>query len=614
MHAEASEARPTALRHAYRSPTSPPEALPFHFTNHLERRRAAAALEEFRKLLQRPSSPDLLEQCIHRFGRHKQYEHMKKALSEYLNYGYIPSGKLWDHLLQVAGLAVKTPTDITPYVRQGLLAAIDDEQSLYNLIQYTTRYGLTEVGEELFLKYSERLKAESGSENAEPAPKFWALLVAGRARVADLDEAFAWFMRWRTSENHPCPTSKEALDMVEGSRDYIRRISSIVSHKSAMREAFAPLDPSLTRDDTGSSRDLEFRPIQQERAPDPAPYLALLKALSRPNDIPSQYLLELMATDGLPLTTLTMNGLIENEFTRQEKGQLASVLALYDKMRTNPDPAYQPDVVTFYTIFQTYREPRQLSSIRNLPPQPTILARKAELPPPPPEYMLNPRTLLLDMCNTHTRRSQDQQWKEDTGSGFIDSQVLAAAVGAFVRTRDFVGCAAALSIYKILRIEPTAQIHAVITLGLLRARTRREAFQRRDQGYYMLDEEAARLQKHVDHLNDLVGFEKPIIVRGQQLSLPKFGKGPPPKVFAIQSNISEVTRRDKILEMRTWNERIVPRSMNETRSTQRYELRHIAPLVELLRRASGTDVRTWKKDVIALEETIARELAVSLHG
>ncbi|KAK9894733.1 hypothetical protein P389DRAFT_173889 [Cystobasidium minutum MCA 4210] len=605
----ATTAAPAAAQ--YQS-TSSLEANVYSFSRHLAHKRAAAAFDEFRSLLQQAKSPETLEQCIHTFGRYKQYEHMKKAIAAYLDYGYMPSSELWEHLLQIAGLSSAPTTDISPYFKHGLLTAINDEESLFSLIKYTSRYGLIEVGEQLFLKYSERLKAESGSETAEPAPRFWAALIDGRAKVADLDEAFTWFMRWRTSPNHPCPTSEEVHEMVEGSRNYSKRLVSIVANRSAMREVFAPLDESFAGDDIQLKQDRPL-PKQPQRQPAPAPYLALLRALSRRNDIPSQYLLELMAADNVPLKTVTMNGLIENEFKRQEKGQLASVLALYDKMRTHPDPAYHPDIVTFYHIFQIYREPRQVSSISNPPPQPTMLARKAELPPPPEEYLPNPRALYIDMCTTHARHRQSGSEAE-----FIDAQALTAAVGAFVRTRDFVGCAAAMTVFKLLRIEPTAQLHATVTFGLLRARTRREGFLQGGSEYHMTDEEAARLQRHINHLNDLIGYDKPIIVRGQKLDLSSSESHPQTSVWAIQSNISEITRKEKSFEMHTWNDRIVPRTDSELRSTQRYELRYLKPLNRLLRRASGLDETTWNGNVEALVDTYAsilhRSNASSRHG
>lgn len=579
--------RPSATSH-YKSPSAA-------VSRHLSQGRAGAALAEFQGLLQDAQPPDTLEKCIQYFGQHRQYEHMKKALSGFLDYGYSPSSELWSHVLHAAGLEANAPTDIRPYFQQGLHAMINDEASLLSLIRYTARYGLIEIGEKLFERYRARLQQDLEDSNAEPPPAFWAALIDGRARISDLDGAFIWFMRWRISPTHPGFRSDDAVSLLEGSRNYTGRLAAVAPAHVALRNIFAPLDSNDTQNSPYAAATSLSTARQDPVLPDPAPYLALLKHFAGPGSMPSLRLLELMATDGVPLTTGTMNGLIDSEYKRKEKGQLVSVLSLYDMMRSNPNAAYQPDRFTFHTIFRTYREPRIISSSANPSPGPTKLARMAELPPPPEELLYNPRALFSDMCAKHF------SMKHGTSApALIDAGLLEVAIGAFVRTRDFTGCAAALSLYGILRIEPSAKLHAIITFGLLRARTRKEAFQRRDRSFNMSDEEATRLRRHIGHLNDLEGFERPIVARAFKLNSPTAESQDAP-IFVIQNNMSEVRSSRDDFAMRSWNNRLVPRAESELDSTRRYEFRYIAPVIDLLRRASGLDMPEWTTRVKELE-------------
>lgn len=596
LHSQANEGAALALAQPTIQASTPSgRSTSSAVTIHLARKQAAAALDEFRNSLQTSESPDTLEQCIIRFSRYRQYDHMKKALSAFLDHGYSPSPELWAHVLYVAGLAVSAPTDIRPYFQKGLQAAINDEDSLLSLIRYTARYGLIEIGEELFKRYSERLKQESTDGNAQPPPAFWAALIDGRARVSDMDGAFSWFMRWRTSPAHPGSVSEDAASLIEGSRNYTGRLAAVAPAHVALRNVFAPMNDRVIEDLESTSTNVSRDDSDVQLLPDPAPYIVLLRHFAAPGSMPSLRLLELMASDGVPLTTATMNGLIDSEFKRKEKGQLASVLSLYEKMRTNPDPAYQPDFHTFFTLFKTYREPRQTSSIANPAPKPTKLARMAELPPPSEELLYNPRALFVDLCNKHTSLKLGFQDPD-----FITAPMLEVAVGAFVRTRDFTGCAAALSAYKILRIEPSSRLHAVITFGLLRARMRGEAFHRRDQEYAMSDEEATRLRRHIDHLNDLGGYERPIIARAVKLENPDY-EANQTSIFAVQNNFAEVQLSKDDFATRIWNDRLVPRTDSELRDTRRYEFRYVSPLVDLLRRASGLELPRWNAEVQSVQ-------------
>lgn len=565
---------------------------------HLARKQPGAALDEFRKSIKASQSPDYLEQCIHSFGRHRQYEHMKKALSDFLDHGYSPSSELWAHVLHVAGLAVSAPTDIRPYFQQGLQAAINDEATLLSLIRYTARYGLIEVGEELFERYSERLKQQSLDSNPQPPPSFWAALIDGRARVADMDGAFSWFMRWRTSAVHPGFQSEDAQSLVDGTRNYTGRLAAVAPPLDPMRVIFAREEDGTTGMSTTS--------IATPDRPDPAPYLALLKHFAGPGSMPSLRLLELMAADGVPLVTATMNGLIDSEYKRKEKGQLVSILSLYDMMRRNPEPGCQPDFFTFHTVFKTYREPRQISSVANPSPKPTKLASMAQLPPPSEDLLHNPRVIFTDLCERHMS-GRYSSGRPD----LINTSMLEEAIGAFIRTRDFTGCAAALQLFKILRIEPTARLHAIVTLGLLRARKRHEAFHRRDEEFGVSDEEAARLERHIDHLNDLAGYEKPIIARAFRLKK-SLSDTDHQSIVAIQNNLTEVRSRRDDFEIRRWNDRLVPRTANELRDTRRYELRFLSPLVDLLRRASGLDLLDWHAQVRGIQDKF--EAALNSRG
>lgn len=592
LHSQAQEAPPIANESFQQF--NPPSTSAISL--HLARKQPAAALHEFRKSLQASGSPDYLEQCIHRFGRYRQYEHMKKALSAFLDHGYSPSSELWAHVLQVAGLATTTPTDIRPYFQQGLQAAINDETSLLSLIRYTARYGLIEVGEELFKRYSERLKQESTDGNAQPPPSFWAALIDGRARIADIDGAFSWFMRWRTSAAHPGHQPEDAQSLIDGTRNYTGRLAAVAPAQVAVRTFFACVDAgtpetalSTTSAVISSSGD------KSPNGPDPEPYLALLKHFAGPGSMPSLRLIELMATDGVPLTTATLNGLIDSEYKRKEKAQLVSMLSLYEMMRMNPDPAYQPDFFTFHTVFKTYREPRQISSVANPSPKPTKLARMAELPLPSEELLHNPRILFTDLCE---RYNNDRA--SFNRSDLINESMLEAAVGAFIRTRDFIGCAAALQLYKILRIEPTIRLHAIVTFGLLRARKRNEGFHRRDQDFGMSDEEAARLTRHIDHLNDLEGYEKPIIARAFRLNSSNPDAGHQ-SIIATQNNMSELRAKRDDFEIKCWNDRLVPRTESKLRNTRRYELRFLSPLTDLLRRASGLQLPDWHAEVRSIQ-------------
>lgn len=579
---------------------------------HLRSKRAPLALRIFQSFLQRSAAPDVLEQCIQAFGRYEQHESLKKALSLYLDHGYKPSQELWSQVLRVASLQAEgSPTDISPYFKQGLYSAINDEETLLSLIRYTSRFGIIEIGEALFMQYHERLQQASPNGNSEPAPEMWAALIEGRARVRDLDEAFAWFMRWRTSPNHPCDSSEEVYAMVEGHRFYGQRLASIPSSRysrtrlNALRRVMSPNILKLQGDKL-LDEDLDVSPSTVEtefRKPHPAPYLALLKAFSRPGDGPSQNLIDLMAVDDVPLITSTLNGLIESELARGESGQLASVLALYDKMRISSAASSQPSRRTFRAVFRTYREPRQ-SFDPKYPPMPTKLARKAQLPPPPEGYLQNPRRLFEDMCKMHSRLREE---KRSNVHGLIDQRLLEDAVGAFVRTRDFVGAAAVLNFFKILRIEPSIRVHATITSGILRARQRREAFRRSDADYSLSDQEASRLQRHMTHLGVLFVSEWHKSPESDSSSL--LSPAEMVDVPAATNLLNSVAAtRITELQAQTWNDRLIPRSEYELRQIRRHELRYVSPLLDLLRRASGIDKEVWCREVGNLSNIFVHEL------
>jgi hypothetical protein len=564
----------------------------------LDNRQADHALHIFRGLLQQAESPALLERSIQDFARHRRYLQMSKALSAYLDHGYVPSTQLWTRILQVAGLAETPPTDIRPYFQQGLSAAINDEDSLLALIKYTSKYGLIEYGEELFTRYEKVLHESEEDKTAHPPPRFWAALIDGRAKIGDLDGACNWFIRWRTSPAHPLTLgSDDTLSATlhkQSSALSLEHLSSgnrRTGYDLALRSAFITHSSSAYRlSNVRSAHTLPDLPALVQ--PDPAPYLSLLKHLTWPGSPHSLHLLELMAADCVPLKTRTMNAIMQHEYARQEKGSLASILALYHKMRSDPDSSHQPDHSTFYTVFRAYSLPRRWSTIGNFSHLPTRLARQAELPLPPADLTDHPRGVFYDLLATHAKYRRDYDVPD-----FVKGELLEEAIGAFARTRDWVGCSAALRFFGILCIEPTARLHAVISLHILRARERGEAFYGGGgEAMSMSDEEATRLQNHIQHLNDLAGYESPIVVRVQRLEHAQ-SDGERISAYTISNNLDQTQSSQDEFAIATWNDRPVPRTEKELRKTRRFEYRHFEPLRDLLRRASGKQEDEWNAEV-----------------
>lgn len=557
----------------------------------LKRHRASEAVVRFRNLLKEAQEPQVLERCLQDFARFKQHKHMLKALNEYISHGYSPSVALWTRVLQIASLAETGATDIRPYFSNGLGDAITDEQSLQALLGYCARYGLIELGEDLFKRYSASLIGTSDGEYPVPATSLWTVMIDGRGRMADFEGALDWFLKWRNSFYSSPETHEQIHTSIASKTILFGRSVKLLYHQAQRPTLPWPGTPTNLRLLPRLAHTLSELDTAYALRPDPLPYLTLLKhtRLLKPGLMhkTSSDILQLMAADCVPLTTDVINGIIENEYTLGKPGSMDSILALYEKLRHSQTSDFQPDHATFYHVFRSYKEPRQGPARSHNPYKPTRLARMAELPIPSSDLTDNPRAVFRDMLSIEARY---RMLKKDTLFS-IQADLMEEAIGAFIRTRDFVGCAAALDALQHLRIEPTARMHSKITLGLLRARDRGEAFAAPLAGSTLSDDEVNRLKSHIKRLNSLCEYEGPTVVRVQRVAMPE---GTTISNIVSDTPFAHERSSVPVLETKCWNDRVIPRTESEIRFTRRYELRYLQPLRDLLRRASGSSQRDWQ--------------------
>jgi hypothetical protein len=445
--------------------------------------------------------------------------------------------------------------------------------------------GRPDLVEEMFERYRGMLAAREGANlPKEPGPLLWKALIDGRGMLGDVHGAKQWFDVWRTSSAHPYGHLEEERHGHQGRN--VRPPAKMIRIPTAA----SPFGASSPR-----SGQLKFVPAAHLRSahtivelssPDPAPYLALFRYIVDHPDAAissSTYeFINIMAADRLPLTTPVMNALIHHETVKSEPNRLDSVMTLYMRMRKSRGTEMEmlPDETTFVRLFEAFREPKlDVGRPRHEAKPLTHLARTTEMALPFPELVRNPRKVFWDMTGALD------------GEGGVTTALLNGALGAFIRSRDFAGASAALGFFSEKRIEPDAETHGTVIMGLLRARSRSEAFTSLAGASWLTVRMAAEAMERLDQLNRLSGY-------------PPYDT--PAEVTVFDPLVDRpgdyiVTHRPATTDpAATWQDRPIPRTESQLRDTRRYELRDLDLLQLMLWKASPyaseEDYRLWRRE------------------
>lgn len=541
------------------------------------------------------SSSRLLERCIMRFGAgvttamensRTGPRYMLDAFIRYVGAGFHPSLEIWTSLLQ------RTP--VTPEELEHLMKLVAgsksgpgipaDEEFVGTVMRLYAKGGRPDLVEEMFERYRGLLAARNdASLPKEPGPLLWKALIDGRGMLGDVHGAKQWFDVWRTSLAHP-------YGHLEQHHGHQGRTVRPPSRMIRMPTASNPFGVSASR-----SGQLKFRPAAHLRSahtiielptPDPAPYLALFRYIVDHPDMAisnSTYdFIKIMAADRIPLTTPVMNALIHHETVKSEPNRLDAVMTLYMRMRRSrgTEKEMRPDATTFTRLFEAFREPKlDVSRPRNQAKPLSHLARITEMALPFPELVRNPRKVFWDMLDAFG------------GEGDLTTALLNGALGAFIRSRDFAGASVALEFFSRTRTEPNAETHGTVIMGLLRAKSRSEAFTSPSGASWLTVQTVAEAMERLDQLNRLTGY-------------PPYDTPAEVTVFdplADRPGDYIITRRPANADpAATWQDRPIPRTESQLRDTRRYELRDLDLLQLMLWKASyyasEEDYRLWRRE------------------
>ena len=541
---------------------------------HLIRGQVPAALSALREQLP-TTSQKTLEKCVWLFGRHGKWDRssMVEAFKMMLEKGYSPSASLWTRLIQVA--AVKG-TDLEELSKHMTMPSMTDEKSVVALMRFHAKCRRPEVVEKLFGQYQQVLKSDK--PGIFPGPYVWKALVDARGIVGDLKGAKGWFHIWRTSRAHPYGF------MEDDGGTFSQRLGHAEKKTKSLFQNTSPLF-MFPRMPLGTVSLLQkprsAHTLSEIPAPSSLPYIALLNHISEQTNKgnhSSWQLIELMASDRVPLDTRVMNALMQHELHRDEARVTESILALYEIMKSSSKIEMQPNEVTFTKVFKSYREPKRTNTGRkHNEALPTRLARQAELNSPKPELLANSRFVIFDFLARQPRLIGTSKLMDD-------------ALASCVNVRDFIGANIVVQLYKILSIEPSARTHAIVVHGSLRAWQREEAFLDSSAKLWLTPECCNAMLQRVSQLNELVGFQP--YAPAEVITIRPV---PHNRTSLSPSNQYLVSRPPPTETPELWNNRIVARRPWELRATRKFELRDTAYLHELLRRASphGAQRHAW---------------------
>lgn len=522
-------------------------------------------------------TPKVTEDVIRLFGVYNAPEAMLEAVKSYMAAGFRPSSQVWTTLLRSSTKIDEN--DLIELATKAGPGAISEEL-LASMIRYHSKQGRPDLCEAVFERYEQELEGSG----RYPGSLVWKCMIDARGYLGDMHGAMAWFDAWRTSLAHPYgfmeldqPSVRPGMPAVTPAK---HRVAGGVTFNNALQASVGRYARSAS-----TMADLP--------APDPRPYAAFLRHLVdwRPHSDASLTFLELMAADRVPLARSVLNTLIYHEAARGESQAPASMLSIYEKMRTSERVDHRPDYRTFSMLFENaYIEPGLDTGRSVIEGGPTKLQQQSGLPPPAYSYLADPRALMGDMMRAARTGPLDIEKPV-----ILDTRLVNNAIGAFVRSREYVGAAAVLDVFQLYHLEPNTATHAIVLSGLIRAQLFAQAFRTSRGVKWYTEKRKQELLARRDQLNDLDGYSREDATYVVDID-------PLPVSPAGNLNYLVTRTQSRQKEPRLWGGRAIPRCDWEVRATKKYETRDMSDLKNLLHMASpfAEDTKaTWERRVAA---------------